>query len=253
MGRRSKHTFSAATDQNERDSPGWQQVKTKEKKCRAHHQKVGQYSSFQLYVTFARNLSAQELGRVFEQHGELSEPVILAPNFPGVAFVKYRTRASAQAAVSSSPVQYRGLSMVVKYLDLQRRSKHAEWNRKQERQLIRDEPGCLWDRPRPDSPSSMASDGTEASALSEAHTIDMLTPQPSPCEITQPKVPSLVISDRVAGYSRLADSVAFHRPDVSECAPKPDAKCSGGLYVKQQVMDRLLSTTINQPFSWKRK
>ena len=54
--------------------------------------------------------------------------------------MKFRTRAAAKAAVDQSPIEHAGQWLHVEFLDLTRQSKCVEYNRAQERALMRDEP-----------------------------------------------------------------------------------------------------------------
>jgi hypothetical protein len=101
---------------------------------------VGAHSAYQLYVTRAYGLSASEVTRAFERFGTLNECVELASSFPGVAFVKFRAKAAAKAAVDQSPIEHAGQWLYAEFMDLTRQTKNAEYNREQERKLIRDEP-----------------------------------------------------------------------------------------------------------------
>ena len=90
---------------------GWLEVPAKtapKKHVKKSDDIVGQHSRFQLYVTRAWGLSAAEVTRVFERFGTLNESVEFASNVRGVAFVKFRTRAAAKAAVDQSPIEHAG-------------------------------------------------------------------------------------------------------------------------------------------------
>ena len=154
---------------------------------------IGRRSKFQLYVTNAKSMSARELTQLFSRFGELSEPVVLVPHSRGAAFVKFRTRAAANAAVDGQgdfqgdwlcpacsnrnfrrraqcnrckhPKRDGGLGLTVDYLDLDG-GKHPEWRREKERQLMNIEVAVIESQPASPS-SSLASD----EALSEAPTV----------------------------------------------------------------------------------
>jgi hypothetical protein len=72
--------------------------------------------------------------------------VELASNFPGVPFVKFRTRVAANAA-GISPIELARQWLHVEFLDLTRQSKCVGYNRVQECALMRDEPAAKAVRP----------------------------------------------------------------------------------------------------------
>ena len=127
----------------EDDGGGWSQVPSKSAAKgggKKTDSAVGRHSRFQLYVTGAFGLNVSEMTRAFERFGTLNEAIDMNANFPGVAFVKFRTRAAAAAAVAHSPILCAGVRMHAEFLDLTRQTKHAEYNREQERTLMVNEP-----------------------------------------------------------------------------------------------------------------
>jgi hypothetical protein len=138
-----------ATLGDEDDGGGWSQVPSKSAAKRGGKKidsAVGRHSRFQLYVTGAFGLSVSEMTRAFQRFGMLNEAIDTNADFPGVAFVKFRTRAAAAAAVAHSPILCAGVRMHADFLDLARQTKHAEYNREQERTLMVNEP--IVDAPR---------------------------------------------------------------------------------------------------------
>ena len=121
----------------------------KEKKVRKKTEPIGRLSRFQVYVkrapgqAYGQAYNMRELTALFSRFGELNEAIECPASLPGVAFVKFRTRAAARAAVQANPITAGNLSVQVEFLDLERQSANVEWNREQERLLMLNEPNAL--------------------------------------------------------------------------------------------------------------
>lgn len=89
-------------------------------------------------MTHAFGLDVAELTNLFETFGEINESVDILEH-TGVAFVKFSSRAAAKNAVAASPICHLQREIFVQFLDLNRQSKNAAWNREQERRLMANE------------------------------------------------------------------------------------------------------------------
>ena len=119
--------------------------KPKEGKVRKKAPQIGRLSQFQVYVkrapgrAYGQAYNLRELTDIFSRFGELNEQTECPDSLPGLAFIKFRTRAAARAAVEASPITAGDLHVDVQYLDLERQSANVEWNREQERLLMLNE------------------------------------------------------------------------------------------------------------------